>query len=356
MRKVGAALFVIAVGLPSALCAQDIGQIVYIQGSVELVRGEQTLDSGLSIGDSIQDLDMIRTGDDGQVTIATTADSGASATINVNPNTTFTFDLGSIDTPTVHTLNLMDGTLAMSVAALASGSVLNVDTGSAVMGIRGTVFDVSSIPSGDVLLTVNEGKVSCTTDGGKTLYAQPGVIVENMNQSWDNRDIPAASLASFRQTWRSNRIAFMNEHADEILARAAGNYLRLRSQLDARYNELMRHRSTIERWLANARAGKLSAAELSRVRRVAGRRLIAAHRSLVAYEHVYYRVKRLETLSHQGVQFTQAQSGLTASAFFTEVEGDHAGYVEKMRQIRVIVATERRQLRSAAGPGRNGRR
>lgn len=62
------ALFTLSGGL---LWAETVGEIAYLQGSVSIVRDDQTISSGIEIGYPIQDLDMIQTGSDGEVTITT---------------------------------------------------------------------------------------------------------------------------------------------------------------------------------------------------------------------------------------------------------------------------------------------
>jgi len=342
-----AAVFAQSTGSAAQDTAPAVGQIVYVQGSVEIVRSGETL-SPVSIGDPVNDLDQVRTGDDGQIQIQTEPDSGAGATITVSPDTTFTFNMNDVTTPNVHALDLMEGSLAMEVSKLASGQVMDVDTGTAVMGIRGTVLNVAAESTGDVLLTVSEGKVACTTDDGKTLYAEPGSIVQDVNESWGSQSVPAAQLASFRKEWRAQRLVFFEAHAQLILQRMTTRYRNQSALFDTEYNRLMHNRPLIERLLQPEQSGNLTPAEFDRIHRVIGRQLALAHRRLLQFEHIFFRTRRVERLTSAGtVKLTDPAAVSEANALFSEADTDRQAYAEKIRQVRQLLVAERRHLRAA---------
>ena len=342
-----AIVFAQSAGTVSTDSAPAVGQIVFVQGSVEIVRSGETL-STVAIGDPVNDLDQVRTGDDGQIQIQTNPDSGAGATITVSPDTTFTFNMNDVSAPNVHALDLMDGSLAMEVSKLVSGQVMNVDTGTAVMGIRGTVLNVAAESTGDVLLTVSEGKVDCTTDDGNTLYAEPGTIVQDVNESWGNQNVPAAQLATFREDWRARRLAYFEAHAPVILQRMSTRYRNQRVLFDTEYNRLMHNRLLIDRMLRAENSGNLTTAEFDRIHRIIGRQLALVHRRLLQFEHIFFRTRRVERLTSSGtVKLSDPAAVAEANALFSEVDTDRQTYAEKIRQVRQLLVAERRHLRAA---------
>jgi hypothetical protein len=68
----------------------------------------------------------------------------------------------------------------MKVAKLSSAQELNLALDSVVMGMRGTEFTVTSVPSGDLLVVCTNGDVVLTDENGKELHATPATAVERL--------------------------------------------------------------------------------------------------------------------------------------------------------------------------------
>ncbi len=342
-----AALAAALAALPAA--AQQVGEITYSEGTVGIVRDGQAVDpSTIGPGTAIDDMDLIQTGDDGSATITTDASSGVSSTINVQPDTSFTVNFADVSTPNDHSVDLLAGSLAFAVNKLAENQNMEVDTDTAVMGIRGTVFDVSTVASGDALLSVSDGKVSCQTDSGGTLYADPGNAVQFSGNTWGNTAYTASGIASFRTKWHANHLATLRAHAGDILKATAERYLALKAKFDASYATLNRQSGVINGWINDSRSRRaVTAREVAAQRSAVAGPLSAAHESLVPLEHVYYRLRRLEALQSQGYAFGDVRPGLSAAAFFAQIERDRPDLTQRMYKLRYFVKVDRARMRAA---------
>ena len=106
---------VLLVALPMVLCA-GIGEITYIEGSVEIARGRKLIDEmDLETGSEIQNFDQISTGEDGQLFILIDSENSPATEIHIAQNTVFTVELNSIERKETTTLQLITGSLALNV-------------------------------------------------------------------------------------------------------------------------------------------------------------------------------------------------------------------------------------------------
>lgn len=142
-------LLVAAAWIGAALAAvdacADIGQIKTARGDVTVLRGERQLPG--VVGLRLEAADTIRTGTDGSVGI-TMRDNSLLA---LGPNTVVALELFEFDPATNEGRFeswLRRGDLAVSSGRLAKQSprAMTVRTPSAVLGVRGTDFVVSTEP------------------------------------------------------------------------------------------------------------------------------------------------------------------------------------------------------------------
>ena len=127
----------------SAAHAADIGQIKVAKGSVTIERAGQSLPG--ATGTRVQAADVVRTGGDGSVGITMTDNSLLSA----GPNSVLALDRYEFDSTTNEgrfDASLRSGTLSVVSGRLArqSPNAMTVRTPSAILGVRGTEFVVST--------------------------------------------------------------------------------------------------------------------------------------------------------------------------------------------------------------------
>jgi len=130
-------------GLAAAANAADIGQIKIAKGQVAIERLGKTIPA--TVGARLQTSDIIKTGADGSVGITMDDDSLLSA----GPNSALSLDQFAFDSTTNQgrlDTSLNKGTLAVISGRIAKQSpdAMTVRTPTAILGVRGTEFVVST--------------------------------------------------------------------------------------------------------------------------------------------------------------------------------------------------------------------
>ena len=142
-RLRGLSLFaLVAIGCSLANAA-DIGQVKVAKGQVEVERNGQTMPA--KVGMRLETADVVRTGADGAIGI-TMADNSL---LSTGPNSILSLDRFDYDPTTNHgrfDTALQKGSLSVISGRMAKQSpdAMTVRTPSAILGVRGTEFVVST--------------------------------------------------------------------------------------------------------------------------------------------------------------------------------------------------------------------
>ena len=143
MRCRDALAVVLLFVLAGAAGAAEIGQIKVVKGQVSIERQGKAIPA--TVGVRLQTADVIKTGADGSVGITMDDDSLLSA----GPNSALSLDRYVFDTATNQgrfDTSLNKGTLAVISGRIAKQSpdAMTVRTPTAILGVRGTEFVVST--------------------------------------------------------------------------------------------------------------------------------------------------------------------------------------------------------------------
>jgi len=317
--------------------ADSIGQVSYLQGSVEVVRGDQTHTSDVDFGFSLENFDQITTGSDGVAQLTLDPATGFDATITVQPDTTFNLNLGESDTGKTGALELMAGSVGLKVQKLADSAQFEVRSANAVMGIRGTEFDVATAVSGDLLVTVSEGRVECQDTTGETLYAEPERAVESVvDGDFHTLPVSAGKTIEFRRAWMESRITAFRNNAPQILRRYSVRYDLLRTRFDRAYELLMAKRDVLDRWFQEDRQQRVAsrAQMLNESRQIEGG-LLHLRRVDYVFSRLYYRILAMRRYYLTVVRWNDLP-GFSAQEFFRRVENDRPQITERLRTVRYV--------------------
>ena len=134
---------VLLFGLAGAVSAAEIGQIKVAKGQVSLERQGNAMPA--TVGARLHTADVIKTGADGSVGITMDDDS----LLSVGPNSALSLDRYAFDSTTNQgrlDTSLNKGTLAVISGRIAKQSpdAMTVRTPTAILGVRGTEFVVST--------------------------------------------------------------------------------------------------------------------------------------------------------------------------------------------------------------------
>ena len=133
-----AAILLVSVAFP--LTAADIiGKISYLEGTVQILRDEDSLDARIvKEGLALENFDLLKVGADGELEVQISSPSAPPSTLRVGPRTQFSIEIGKVGTKQQTTLDLIAGSVAMKVARLTGSQAMRVQTEAAVVGVRGT--------------------------------------------------------------------------------------------------------------------------------------------------------------------------------------------------------------------------
>ena len=161
----------------------------------------------VDIGLRLEQYDMVETDDIGYAEIDVVTTVGPEELLSVFlkiPLSILTMMTAAASQQTK--FEMLTGALALKVQKLSGNGDVIVQTESAVMGVRGTEFTVSAAPEGSILVTCEEGKVSCQSEG-REVQAVPGRAVEKPRDGGLRElAVEVGDLGDFRQQWFDSKL------------------------------------------------------------------------------------------------------------------------------------------------------
>jgi hypothetical protein len=335
-------IVLLAGALLAALCAnlgaQDrVGEIKYLENDLTVVRNNRTLDPGnVEIGMEIQNLDLFKTGKTGYAELG--LDDPRSATIKLSPGTTFYLEQGAVGKGKRTSIGAITGTVAVKVQKLGANQQVQVSSESAVMGARGTSFEVTLSPAGDLLVTCSEGEVLCREEDGRELTAVPGsVVTQPAGEDFQRVPVAVSDLERFRQDWYAERLEVLKANALKAIRAYALRYVALRERFNRAYAGLARERQVLEKWYEEDRRGKIGGnMEILREKKQLIGHLVELRKVLFVFERVYFRLAELEDYYRQGYGEGALEGSLTSRAFFQAFDRDRAVLERQMAEIHYL--------------------
>jgi hypothetical protein len=338
--KIATVALMCILGSSSAASAEEmIGEIVYLEEGVEISRNGDALDpDSVYIGAGIENYDLMRTDSTGYAEVQLAPRGSGGASLKVSPNTTFAFEVNRYGKENRSSVGLITGSLAVKVQKLTGNQTLEVVTESALMGVRGTSFAVLISPAGEVLVSSTEGRVSCTDDEGRELYAQPGQVVEKLpGQSFRAIPVAVSSLEQFRRDWYAERLEVFKANALRAIRNYALRCLELRERFAANYAALLEEREVLRKWYDEDRRGRQgSSREIMREKKKILRHLLEIRKTLFVFERVYFRLVELERYFQQGYGGGALRPGLSTAEFFRLFGRDRQTLARQMAEVRYI--------------------
>lgn len=317
----------------------EIGTIAYMEEGVEIDRNSETIPSwDVFIGMGVENHDLLRTDATGYAEVEIDDPHSAPAVVRISPNTSFYFEMNKIGRNQTTTIGMITGSLSIKVAKLSGRQSFEVATESALMGVRGTDFAVTLSPGGDILVTAEEGRISCIDESGQELFAEPGTVVEKRPGELF-REVPVAvsDLVTFQRDWYAERLEVFKSNALQAIKFYAGRYLRLRNRFDSAYNDLQQETRILRKWYAEDRRGEIGGRmEIIREKKELIGELLKLRKILYIFERVYFRLVELEEYYRQGYGKGQIEPGLSSSAFFKRFDREKQVLGRQMAEIRYI--------------------
>jgi len=328
----------LALGLCASIGAQDrIGEITYLENDLAVVRNNRALDPGeVEIGMEVQNLDLLKTGRTGYAEL--NLDSPRSAVIKVSPGTTFYLERGAVGKGQRTTVGAITGNIAVKVQKLAANQQVQVASESALMGVRGTTFEVTLSPAGDLLVTCSEGEVVCRQEDGEEVSSVPGAAVDSRaGEGFQRVPVAVSDLERFRQDWYAERLEVFKANPLKAIRFYALRYAGLRERFNRAYAALARERQLLNKWYDEDRRGRVGGnMEILREKKRLIGYLLELRKVLFFFERVYFRLSELQDYYRQGYGEGTLEGGLTSRAFFQALDRDRSVLERQMAEVRYV--------------------
>ncbi|RLW70939.1 MAG: hypothetical protein B6D68_00205, partial [spirochete symbiont of Stewartia floridana] len=208
-------VFFLLIAAPVFIGAETaIGTISFIEGRVEVIRGEHFLSSdSVSIGFPLEMFDTIETGDDGYAEIDLDMPTGGSS-VKIGPKTTFYLEGPPRKSSFLKTtFQLLRGVLSLKVGRLSPRESYAVQTDSALMAVRGTDFSVDMALDRSVLVTAAEGRIQIKS-GRKVKTVRPNIVAAiDENAAITTARVKTEDISQYREKWHNARMEALQINA-----------------------------------------------------------------------------------------------------------------------------------------------
>jgi hypothetical protein len=321
----------LSVLVPHTAAAQELGRIVYLEGDVQLLRDGESRDAfSINPGEVLMPLDVIQTGFDGYVEVE--LDVPSAATIRVRENAAYYAEpVDSGGNPGVR-VRLLTGRIEMNVAQLTRGSSLTVETQTAVLGVRGTEFDVITSPDDAVLFGIREGQVEIEGGGSQT-RAGAGTVVElQTNQRPRTVNVPENQLEDYYADWTEIRLQAFRSGAPTFVRAYARRYLDTRDTFESAYRELVVFRPRLEE--AEGSDGGSLGGDM-RLRSEISPAIIRMRSIFPLFEMTVYRLRELQRFHSQGIGRTRI-GDIESTEFFRTFADEERVLLLRLAEVRTI--------------------
>ncbi len=330
-------LLIIVFLLAGSLWAKSVtGSIVYIEGYVDIYRDGELLDWELvDIGFGVEEFDLIETGTDGIVEIEINLPSGSRTSLSVKPGTAFYFEMEEKSGKNQTSFQMLSGTISFKIQKLTGNDTMNVHTESAVMGVRGTNFEIVYSPEGGILVLCDEGAVSCKDNQGREQYSKPGSVVEKVpNKRLSVYSVSTDDLGLYRNYWVSARDEVFKNGAAVFIQGYAKQFLIFEPKFTDAFTELMGIKTTLEKYGQDSDSG--NPGTLFQAKAAVSPAVVKMRSVLPLFEMIFYRLKELEGYHDEGLGIGPIEKDLSSAQFFGSFSAKRDHISRQMAEVRYL--------------------
>lgn len=325
---------VFTIPLSASTAQRTVATTMFLEGSPQLVREGRLVPGEIEFGQSLFNLDLIRTDRSSLLELELSPDIQAQGRMTVHPSSEFylAFDAGSHDSA----VHILRGSSSFDISRLPRGRGFSVHTAGAVMGVRGTSFSVDTSAQGEYLVSTLTGRVEVTSQDGQSIVAVPGQVVEfTVVNGFRAVQVERGHEDEFRNRWKEQRLEVLLAKPESAIEFLSGRYFEGLSDFNQRYRDLMEHQDIIDLWILEDKQGSQSrmADQLRQKSALAGPLMrMTAH--LVIFERTYYRAAELREILIESSMLHSVQG---ASEFYTDFDSDARVISERLNMLRYIM-------------------
>ncbi len=329
-RRVSAIAFILLTLSAGAALAQELGRIVYIEGTVDFF--QQGEEAYADIGTSIFAGDLIRTGLNGYVELEvntgpTTVVVSEDTALYVQPQT----GRGRTET----SFQLLRGDLDFIVDRLVGDESVSVDTGTVVLGVRGTEFQVRTSPDDSVAVGVTEGRVAVEREQEEVI-ADAGTAVESVNRGrLNSRQVDPEEMPEFLAGWQEARIEAFRAGADTFITAYGRRYLDQHPRFVEAYRALAPYAEEMREAAGDTGIG--GRGSRFQLRAEVSGPAVQVRSILPLFENTFYRLGELARYHAEGVGRTSINNRLSSAEFFRTFNSRKATTERRLAEARYLL-------------------
>jgi hypothetical protein len=316
-------IFLACLVVSPTLFAVPVANLQSLEGEVSVLRAGVLIPSEkIAEGFALEPFDTLSTGATGKADVRFVAATGLSGRIHIDADASFYLDASALAIQPLVGVELLKGAVSIRLTPTEASPSVEIRTELGSFASPGPGFRVLSSSSGDVLVTVESGKVSCRV-GDRTVFLEPGAVGEaqTLDGLFVTPAVNVSTLASYEATWAKTRAqVFRDQAAAEFRVLAsryqlqAGHVQRAWDRVQGQQNEDLQG----------------SEAAIANLRRAAG-----------PFERSIYRVKALRGLYESGLlsPSLELSRGYPAKDFFRQAVQDEALWLPRLGQARGLYRT-----------------
>jgi quercetin dioxygenase-like cupin family protein len=292
-----------------AALAQELGRVVYLEGTVTLFQeGEERY---VDIGTNIFAGDLLRTGFDGYAELEINT---GPTTVVVSEDTALYVERESVRGRTETSFQLLRGDLDFVVDRLVGNDSVAVHTGSVVAGVRGTEFQVRTSPDDSVAIGVTEGRVAVGREQ-EQIVAEAGVAVQSVNRgSLAREEVDPDEMAEYLAGWQEARMQAFRSGAETFITAYGRRYLDQYPRFLDAYRALAPYEEELRR--VTGETGMRGRGDRFRLRAEVSGPAVQVRSILPIFENTFYRLDELAGYHAEGIGRTRINNRLTSAELF----------------------------------------
>lgn len=338
MKKTIFFLILILSAVFAGFAQNIIGSITWIDGTVDVYRDGEPLDWwDVDIGLEIEDYDLVETGPDSYVEVEVETPGNSGTVVKMSGNSAFYFEKSAVSGGSRTTFQLLAGSLSLKVAKLTGSNSIDVKTESAIMGVRGTEFEISIAPESSVLVICVEGKVEVGQDEGEyKANAEPGTVVrKDYDANVRGYQVGVEDAGLYKTFWVSAREQVFKSGAKSFIRHYAGLYNTMLPKFLLAFEKLKTVRAALEKY-GTMEDGSLGI--MIKAKKEVSGPIFEIRSIFPMFEHIFYSIQTLERYHDMGVGLGMIDDTLTSTAFFS-------GFASKKNSLKRQLAETRKMFK-----------
>lgn len=324
-RWMGLVLFLLFSAGLFAYAETVFGTVSYVENNVTVVRAGKPQKRPLDIGDDVFPEDMIKTEKDSYIVIDLDRSTGMRGSLTIKQGSIAYLNLATDPGKPKTTIDLIAGQIGSKLTKLSGSPSFDVNTETAVMGVRGTQFNVYISITGGILVICTEGSVNAN-DGTSSVNIPAGNAAEKQpDQRMRLNPVAITAVDEYARKWFADAIEAFKASPLRALQDYEKRYTDLSTRFNTAFDPLQRS-EVLSKWLREDADGLVPSSnsiEVLQEKKAIMPHIMNVQKVLFFFERIYYRLLELQDIvSGTSTERSELRPGLTVADFLRRLKAD----------------------------------